>query len=828
MSWAAVSRTLRRTLTLSLLGISGVLIWAVPALGATINVNTVTDELSADGHCSLREAITAANTNAAPFAGSGECVAGSGVDTVALPAGSFLLTKAGPGEDANKTGDLDILDTAATTLVGSGAGASTIDANGIDRALHVLAGRIATIQAVTITGGRTLTGTVGFEAIGEKGSGTGAGATAVGGTGNAGESGGGILNAGSLTIIDSAITHNATGGGGKGGAAYGGEGGSAGGAGGIGFGGKGGNGGSGGGAFNTGVLSLIRTTVTGNLTGPGGNGATAVGGDGGPGRTAGIGDAGHGGEGGYGGGVAESGGAALTIDQSSISANATGVGGEGGFGFGGSGGKGTGSGGGASGGDGDGGFGGYGGFGGGVNLASPGDSMQVTNSLINANTTGAGGTGGNGIGGTGGTGGTGATGGTGGPGSGGFGGSGGYGGGAETTLPETTVSATNVTVTANVTGPGGAAGGGVGGIGGSGGTGGGSGGKGGGGSGSVGGTNGPGGAFAMGGSFGLVSSTVTSNAVGAPGAAGPGEGGSGGAGNGGGAGGEAGASNPGTAGTPNPGAITSFFSATTTLKSTIVAGNAPPNCSGTITDGSNDISFPDATCLGANVDPKLAALADNGGPTRTQALNPGSPALDAVPAGGAGCPATDQRGVSRPQGPACDAGAFELFVAVLGGGPTGGGTTLGGTTLGGTKGVGPGPPPPVVSGETISPSAFRAAPSGASALAAKGRYGAKVSYTLNERAIVRFTAVQSQPGRRGRGGRCVKPTSANRRAHRCTQLVSLRGSFTRVAGTGANRFRFTGRIGGRTLKPGRYRLLATPSVGSVVGRAASAAFRIIK
>jgi hypothetical protein len=41
------------------------------------------------------------------------------------------------------------------------------------------------------------------------------------------------------------------------------------------------------------------------------------------------------------------------------------------------------------------------------------------------------------------------------------------------------------------------------------------------------------------------------------------------------------------------------------------------------------------------------------------ALLPGSAAIDQVPASGAGCPATDQRGVARPAGPACDIGAFD-------------------------------------------------------------------------------------------------------------------------------------------------------------------------
>jgi hypothetical protein len=55
-------------------------------------------------------------------------------------------------------------------------------------------------------------------------------------------------------------------------------------------------------------------------------------------------------------------------------------------------------------------------------------------------------------------------------------------------------------------------------------------------------------------------------------------------------------------------------------------------------------------------DPMLGPLSDNGGPTQTMALLPGSPAIDA----GTSCTATDQRGVTRPQGAACEIGAYEV------------------------------------------------------------------------------------------------------------------------------------------------------------------------
>lgn len=65
------------------------------------------------------------------------------------------------------------------------------------------------------------------------------------------------------------------------------------------------------------------------------------------------------------------------------------------------------------------------------------------------------------------------------------------------------------------------------------------------------------------------------------------------------------------------------------------------------------------------IDPQLDSLGENGGPTLTRALLPGSPAIDLVPAGICPPPNTDQRGAPRPTDgdqnntANCDAGAFE-------------------------------------------------------------------------------------------------------------------------------------------------------------------------
>jgi CSLREA domain-containing protein len=102
------------------------------APGPYIYVDVTADELDADGDCSLREAIRAANLDVAV---SG-CAAGSGPDTIIVPAGTFPLTIAGAAEDDAATGDLDLR--SDVVLVGAGAGLTVIDAAGLgDRVMHV-------------------------------------------------------------------------------------------------------------------------------------------------------------------------------------------------------------------------------------------------------------------------------------------------------------------------------------------------------------------------------------------------------------------------------------------------------------------------------------------------------------------------------------------------------------------------------------------------------------------------------------------------------------------------------------------------------------------
>ncbi len=118
--------------------------------GAVITVTTTDDELNSDGDCALREAIQAANTNAAVDA----CTPGSGADTVLVPAGTYLITRPGPGEDSNLMGDLDIRDN--LTLTGDGADLTILDGNSLDRVLDMWLGLTVEINALTITHGRVV------------------------------------------------------------------------------------------------------------------------------------------------------------------------------------------------------------------------------------------------------------------------------------------------------------------------------------------------------------------------------------------------------------------------------------------------------------------------------------------------------------------------------------------------------------------------------------------------------------------------------------------------------------------------------------------------
>lgn len=152
----------------------------------------------------------------------------------------------------------------------------------------------------------------------------------------------------------------------------------------------------------------------------------------------------------------------------------------------------------------------------------------------------------------------------------------------------------------------------------------------------------------------------------------------------------------------------------------------------------------------------------------------------------------------------------------------------------------PPPPPPPVTDRTapvltkpgLSLTRFRAARSGAGVTVVKAKpkrtaVGAKLSFSLSEDATVTLTVQRRATGRR-EGGVCKAPTRAKRRSKPCARYVSVKGSVSFQAKAGKVIVRFSGRIGGRALKAGRYRLAAVPrDAADNTGSAKRVSFTIV-
>jgi predicted outer membrane repeat protein len=102
------------------------------------------------------------------------------------------------------------------------------------------------------------------------------------------------------------------------------------------------------------------------------------------------------------------------------------------------------------------------------------------------------------------------------------------------------------------------------------------------------------------------------------------------------------------------------------VQNSILASSPSASCAGVVTSLGNNIDNGNSCLLAAsgdmtNTNPLLGPLADNGGPTFTHALLPGSPAIHH--GNRPYCQGLDQRGYVR--GPFCDIGAFQVVFRVL-------------------------------------------------------------------------------------------------------------------------------------------------------------------
>ena len=257
------------------------------AADGVILVTTLEDELNADGDCSLREAVQAANDDVAVDA----CPAGAGADIISLGVQGdlYVLSITGSHEEQNQSGDLDVYGDLA--IVGCGATESVISGGALDRILHVHPGASLELSGLTLREGRAEGG---------------AGQAPTGGVGPG--FGGAIYSAGSLSLNACILSGNeALGGAGADGQHAPGDGG-----------GGGGGAGLGGAIYSSGYLDLQDVSFEDNVAmgGVGGKGkhhgsvspfTGNGGGGGGPDGGAG-GNAANGASGGYGGGGGGGGG----------------------------------------------------------------------------------------------------------------------------------------------------------------------------------------------------------------------------------------------------------------------------------------------------------------------------------------------------------------------------------------------------------------------------------------------------------------------------------------------------------------------------------------
>jgi hypothetical protein len=136
------------------------------------------------------------------------------------------------------------------------------------------------------------------------------------------------------------------------------------------------------------------------------------------------------------------------------------------------------------------------------------------------------------------------------------------------------------------------------------------------------------------------------------------------------------------------------------------------------------------------------------------------------------------------------------------------------------------PPPGEIQSLALAPRAFRPLNAGGAIFSAKGKskapIGATVTYSLSGQKQVEFFVERKLPGRRVRG-KCRKATKANRHKKRCARFRLNKNGFAHPGVAGQNRFKFSGRVGGRALKPGAYRLVGMTKTATL-----RAPFRIVK
>ncbi len=114
-------------------------------------------------------------------------------------------------------------------------------------------------------------------------------------------------------------------------------------------------------------------------------------------------------------------------------------------------------------------------------------------------------------------------------------------------------------------------------------------------------------------------------------------------------------------------------------------------------------------------------------------------------------------------------------------------------------------PPPVITHYRVTNQTFVGVTRSRKKL--KHKRGTAFKYTLSEAAKVKIVITERVSGKR-KGKGCVARTRKLRKAKKCTRTITL-GTLNRGSHQGANTVTFSGRIGSKALKPGRYQATIT-------------------
>jgi len=138
---------------------------------------------------------------------------------------------------------------------------------------------------------------------------------------------------------------------------------------------------------------------------------------------------------------------------------------------------------------------------------------------------------------------------------------------------------------------------------------------------------------------------------------------------------------------------------------------------------------------------------------------------------------------------------------------------------------------PKLSGVRLKPKKFRVSPKATAKAAAKKKRksprGTKISFSLNTKATVTVWIDRKLKGRKS-GKKCVKATRKNRKKKACTRFVRRGKLIRKDLDAGKRKIAFSGRIGRKALKPGKYRMTLQAASGPDRSNKPARPFKVVR